>query len=175
MLHPASRIPAHLLGSRISQLTLKFRPLLFISFSPNPTTAMPPHTPTLLPKHIYAEELISRGHGSPLWYPEPSQYGEIHVGDVGFRHDSSFYRLFNAMCESTDSRNSLGVPKGFRRLNIPGHLIHLQTVLPAGPICAESTNYCSTSAGASVGRYVCGNVTGNSDRTYSNHTFEARE
>lgn len=66
---------------------------------------------------VYARELRSHNYGEPLWQPEPSQYGEVLIGDVGFIEDGRFYRLFNAALPADDPVNAeFGVPDGFSTL-----------------------------------------------------------
>lgn len=45
---------------------------------------------------IYAEELSSKGHGIPLWSPEPHQDREVQIGDVGLIQSGEFQSIFNA-------------------------------------------------------------------------------
>ena len=90
---------------------------------------------------VYARELRAHGYGEPLWQPEPSQYGEVLIGDVGFIADGRFYRLFNATSAADDRVNAeFGVPDGFVPLQY-NKRVHLQTnenYLPPGPICSKS-------------------------------------
>ncbi len=44
---------------------------------------MPSSTTSHVAK-VYAEELISLGHGFAMWVPEPLAAGEIQMGDVGY-------------------------------------------------------------------------------------------
>ena len=46
---------------------------------------------------IYAEQLFPLGHGHALWEPEPTRFGAVQIGDVGYLRDGAFYRLFNAL------------------------------------------------------------------------------
>lgn len=69
----------------------------------NPNRVMPAY-------RTYAEQLIVHHHGHPLWIPEPRNFGEVQVGDVGYLAEGSFYRLFNIM---TSSDNPRGVPENF--------------------------------------------------------------
>lgn len=59
----------------------------------------------------YANELKSHGYGHPLWYPEPSEDGEIQIGDVGYIEKGHFKRCFNVMVDVRDPCNRLGVPE----------------------------------------------------------------
>lgn len=65
---------------------------------------------------VYAEELASKGRGTPLWYPEPSERGEVEIGDVGFLYNGGFHRLFNVTVDSDHPFNANGVPEGFEPL-----------------------------------------------------------
>ncbi|EKM49286.1 uncharacterized protein PHACADRAFT_107073 [Phanerochaete carnosa HHB-10118-sp] len=63
---------------------------------------------------IYADQLRNHGHGKPLWQPEPSQYGEILIGDVGFIEDGCFYWLFNCTLTAEDPVHAdFGVLHGY--------------------------------------------------------------
>ena len=100
---------------------------------------------------IYAEQLLYRGYGLPLWRPEPTKFGEVHLGDVGFVEDGRFYRLFNATRPADDQLNERGVPEGFIMLTINDSL-HRHTdeqYLPPGPICTTSTTWTKVDVGAS--------------------------
>lgn len=46
---------------------------------------------------IYAKHLFKLGKGYPLWQPEPTRYGEVQIGDVGFLDDGAFYRTCNVI------------------------------------------------------------------------------
>ncbi|GJE89740.1 hypothetical protein PsYK624_058460 [Phanerochaete sordida] len=91
---------------------------------------------------IYAEQLVSRGYGLPLWHPEPTKFGEVELGDVGFVSEGSFIRLFNAMRPAHDPINDDGVPPDFVILQVNERLLHSakQHVSP-GPICTTTTTY----------------------------------
>lgn len=43
---------------------------------------------------VYAEQLVGRGYGLPLWHPEPTRYGtepcEVEIGDVGYISEGRF-------------------------------------------------------------------------------------
>ncbi|RDX56926.1 hypothetical protein OH76DRAFT_337 [Lentinus brumalis] len=63
------------------------------------------------PWDIYHKELMKRDPlGHPMWFPEPcSQFGEVHLGDVGYIIKGEFVFLFNAI-ERDHPRNIRGVP-----------------------------------------------------------------
>ena len=86
--------------------------------------------------YLYAEQLIACGFGLPLWQPEPTSFGEVQIGDVGFVEDGCFYRLFNAMRPKSDPANARGVPEGFVQLEIDeSELVHTtQDFLQPGPV-----------------------------------------
>ncbi|KIP05410.1 hypothetical protein PHLGIDRAFT_152213 [Phlebiopsis gigantea 11061_1 CR5-6] len=99
---------------------------------------------------IFAEQLVSRGHGLPLWCPEPSPLGEVNVGDVGFIHRGSFFRLFNAICSPTDPSNHQGLPEDFIPLVLPKDEGIRYSDLPVGPICSLSTTWRESTSKDSV-------------------------
>lgn len=51
---------------------------------------------------IYATKLRTAmpGAGTPLWYPEPHESGEVQIGDVGFLKEGAFIRLLNVDIDS---------------------------------------------------------------------------
>lgn len=101
---------------------------------------------------VYAEQLLPRGQGLPLWEPEPSELGEIHIGDVGFIYEGGFCRLFNATRSEGDPMNVCGVPEGFVPLIYNERaLLHtsMDFLLP-GPIYSSSIKHLSLGGGASV-------------------------
>ena len=71
---------------------------------------------TIRAARVYQEELATKGRGTPLWYPEPSETGEINIGDVGFLYNGGFHRLFNVTVGEDDPLNADGVPEGFEPL-----------------------------------------------------------
>lgn len=90
--------------------------------------------------NVYASELVRLGFGHPLWYPEPTKFGEVEIGDVGVIQEGRFFRLFNAMRDEDDPVNAKGVPDGFVKLVVNEDLRHrLPNCLPKGPICSKST------------------------------------
>lgn len=101
---------------------------------------------------VYAEQLRSHGHGEPLWQPEPTQYGEVLIGDIGFIEDGCFYRLFNSTLAADDSINAdLGVPHDYVPLQYNKRAL-LQTkenYLPPKPIYSKSISQFKAEVGAS--------------------------
>ncbi|KAK0445317.1 uncharacterized protein EV420DRAFT_1648449 [Desarmillaria tabescens] len=75
---------------------------------------------------LYTKLLLSRGHGYPLWIPEPdyslcSAYVDrgICVGDVGIiRDDGGFDFIFNAFLEADNPVHEGGVPPNFAPLRM---------------------------------------------------------
>lgn len=106
---------------------------------------------------IFAEQLVGRGHGLPLWRPEPTKFGEVLIGDVGFVDEGAFYRLFNAMRRQDDPINRRGVPEEFVVLSVNlDDLLHTdEEYLSPGPVHTATTTAHSLEAGAGAG---CGSV-----------------
>lgn len=103
------------------------------------------------PAFVYADQLVGKGYGLPLWQPDPPREGEIQIGDVGVLDDGRFIRLFNAMQNARHILNINGVPKGFKQLHIKDKAIQSsQTFLPAGAIFNHRTMSCNVSGGGSV-------------------------
>lgn len=92
----------------------------------------------------YAEQLVRRGHGLPLWHPEPQPepFGETDIGDVGFVSEGRFIRLFNALHTADHPINASRVPLGFVPLQPNERLLRndLRAVDPR-PICTTSTTW----------------------------------
>ena len=62
---------------------------------------------------IYADSLISKGYGTPLWMV-PSK---VEIGDVGFIHESgTWVKLFNVLPDSNDIHSGVEMPEGFEPL-----------------------------------------------------------
>ena len=89
---------------------------------------------------VYTKLLFQRGHGNPLWEPEPTASGEVLTGDVGYILDGGFYRLFNATFAADDPVNQrYGVPDEYEMFQCPSTLRHVRnSALQAGPICSKS-------------------------------------
>ena len=106
----------------------------------------PPSAP-----YIYAQQLVCRGHGLPLWFPDQTQ---ADIGDVGFIDHGCFYRIFNAMRPRDDPVNALGFPTDFAPLRLTDTFVHSNDqYLPAGPICADSTTVQKVKIGVSATGY----------------------
>ena len=105
-----------------------------------------------LTARIYAEELYSSSHGTPLWTPQ-SPDGEVCIGDVGYLDDEGcFCRLFNVTVNRDHPRNKLGVPDDFQVLTLRNHLLKVQrgyllagSVLTSGGVSTKEGSL-STSA-----------------------------
>ncbi|KAI0343808.1 hypothetical protein BDW22DRAFT_1304140, partial [Trametopsis cervina] len=121
-----------------------------------------------LAAQVYAEQLLPKGHGFPLWIPEPSsQFGEILLGDVGYIWDGSFFRLFNVTLPRGHPVNRRGVPEGFEHLeyDLDAAVRKVDRYLEQGSICSQSVKRTNItmqggantgSAGALAGlRFAC--------------------
>jgi len=95
----------------------------------------------------YANALITKGHGHPLWEPDPGGDPGVELGDVGYIHDGRFVTLFNASAGSDDPRNHR-LPQGHSLLPI-GRMIH-RTPLPKEPRYVASKGIKSTGADLSI-------------------------
>ncbi|CAL1715486.1 unnamed protein product [Somion occarium] len=103
-----------------------------------------------LASKVYAEQLGARGYGIPLWRPEPSSYGEVCIGDVGFVEDGAWFRLFNVTKPQSDPLNSNGVPPNFELLQSNSRLINRSdNFLDPGVLCSSSMSQMSLGADAS--------------------------
>jgi hypothetical protein len=67
--------------------------------------------------HLYTGNLLTRGHGYPLWFPEPSsipptyKMNGVRVGDVGvITFDGQFEFIFNICLPSNHSINYYAPP-----------------------------------------------------------------
>jgi hypothetical protein len=73
---------------------------------------------------VYTRLLLPKGHGCPVWCPEPDEnlplaYREsgVRIGDVGrIDPDGGFDPLFNICVRGDDPINCDGVPDGFKQL-----------------------------------------------------------
>jgi hypothetical protein len=82
---------------------------------------------------IYANQLIPKGHGHPLWEPDPGLEPAVELADVGYLKDGGFIRLFNASKQLGDSSNAFGVPKGYEPLTVTPSDIRRRNPLPRKP------------------------------------------
>ncbi|THH02772.1 hypothetical protein EW026_g167 [Hermanssonia centrifuga] len=98
---------------------------------------------------IYASQLSHHGEGHPLWSPEPSKFGEVEIGDVGFIQDGAFFRLFNVTVAKNHPLNEHGVPDDFVKLEL-NSLLHnvIDHHLDEGPLSSRSVTTTSIRVGA---------------------------
>ncbi|PCH43310.1 WD40 repeat-like protein [Wolfiporia cocos MD-104 SS10] len=103
---------------------------------------------------VYSAQLFRCGEGLPLWEPEPTKYGAVEVGDVGYTHKGGFIRFFNAMKEKEDPINATyGVPsqkpyKSFQARDF-GYNTKPNAIV-AGPVCSKSIKTLMVEGGANV-------------------------
>ncbi|KAJ7141299.1 hypothetical protein C8R44DRAFT_604365 [Mycena epipterygia] len=80
---------------------------------------------------LYARLLLSKGHGYPLFHPqpfddlpEPARRTGTQIGDVGVvTQDGSFDPIFNICLPGNDRANRFGVPLGFEQIILsPEHV-----------------------------------------------------
>ena len=65
------------------------------------------------PFAVYRDQLTALSHGLALWNPSPQKqiYNKVSIGDVGYLHEGTFIRMFNARLPSDDPLNrTLGGP-----------------------------------------------------------------
>jgi hypothetical protein len=73
---------------------------------------------------VYTRLLLPKGHGCPIWCPEPDENlspayreGGVRIGHVGrIDPDGGFDPLFNICAGKDDPINCDGVPDGFEQL-----------------------------------------------------------
>ncbi|KAI0340054.1 hypothetical protein BDW22DRAFT_434720 [Trametopsis cervina] len=97
---------------------------------------------------IYALELSSRGHGLPLWIPEPTESGEVLIGDVGYVWRGAFYRLFNVTRSRDDPINKNDVPDDFKVLQYAPQARHTINGYVHDALCSRTVR--STGAQAKL-------------------------
>lgn len=114
-----------------------------------------------LAAEVYAKELEPLGYGHPLWHPEPTSFGEIQIGDVGFVKGGSFYRLFCATRAAGHPANAgRRPPPDFTPLEYDeDEFLHLVSEShPPGPIVSSSSRNVEVLLGGSThgvgGEYV---------------------
>ncbi|KAL6305688.1 hypothetical protein BKA93DRAFT_845260 [Sparassis latifolia] len=94
---------------------------------------MPPSTHASV---VYAEQLSRLGYCYPLWDPEPTQFGEVLLGDVGHIFEGQFFRIFNAT-RGTRTTGSTSAVFQMRHENY----------IPKGPLYSTSVRRTDTSGG----------------------------
>ncbi|KAH9889000.1 hypothetical protein C8Q73DRAFT_175835 [Cubamyces lactineus] len=102
---------------------------------------------------VYTKLMLQRGHGYPLWEPEPNEAGEVLIGDVGYVLDGGFYRLFNATLAADHPVNArYGVPDGYQPFTYPEALLHRRPrILEPKPLCSKNVVAFSVEASADLG------------------------
>lgn len=110
---------------------------------------------------VYAEQLLTLGHGFPLWFPEPSeQCDDVRVGDVGYIWDRSFIQLFNVMLPSSHPVNKGGVPRDFKPMqHTPEDIRRRENYLAPGPLCSQSVRRADIKLGTAI-RFVRASLNG---------------
>ena len=100
--------------------------------------------------NIYARELGKLKNGLPLWFPEPTKFGEVLIGDIGYIREGAFYRLYNVLRESSDPINQqFPAPSGFERLKVNERFEHKQDgVFLAGPLYSKTVQSLNVEASA---------------------------
>lgn len=104
---------------------------------------------------VYAEQLLPKGHGYPLWIPEPdTPHDEVRIGDVGYIWEGSFCTLFNATLPESHHVNRNGVPEGFAMLEFSTEFLRTRELyLPDGPVCSKTVRRLTATGQAGV-RFV---------------------
>ena len=96
----------------------------------------------------YAQFLLTRKLGYPLWYPDlsenlPHAYlaEGVSIGDVGMiTADGSFDFLFNICKEKDDPVNDNDVPSGFERVNVtPREIESFPNMYPSGTVISSAS------------------------------------
>ncbi|OBZ73112.1 hypothetical protein A0H81_06650 [Grifola frondosa] len=118
---------------------------------------------------VYAEQLFHLRHGLPLWCPEPSDSGEVCIGDVGYIRNGRFYGLFNTTLPKDHQTNQrLGVPQPFEPFIVRPELQRrCPDAIKQEELRSESITPVDVSIGASAQtlvsaqfRYKCSNERG---------------
>ncbi|EMD38733.1 hypothetical protein CERSUDRAFT_92769 [Gelatoporia subvermispora B] len=102
---------------------------------------------------IYVRHLSLLGHGRPLWDPEPTNHGEVHIGDVGYVFRGAFIRLFNAMKDADEPENiGLTLPDPFIKFDLPRKDMELYRphAILADVLCGQTIVARRVRAGASL-------------------------
>ena len=76
------------------------------------------HPVSMVAYETYANALLTKGHGRPLWEPDPGEYAPVELGDVGYLCKGAFVKLFNVSKAIDDRSNRLGLPRGHQPLCI---------------------------------------------------------
>ncbi|KAJ7618600.1 hypothetical protein FB45DRAFT_169558 [Roridomyces roridus] len=94
--------------------------------------------PSMSDSRLYSHLLLPKGHGYPLFHPQPfddvpleARRTGTQIGDVGIiTSDGAFDVIFNICRAADDPLNRFGVPEGFE-----------QVVLDAGDIAAQEQHH----------------------------------
>ncbi|KAI0337068.1 hypothetical protein BDW22DRAFT_1364574 [Trametopsis cervina] len=103
---------------------------------------------------VFSEQLLPKGHGFPLWLPEPdTELDEVQIGDVGYLWEGSFCTLFNPTLPANHPVNKNGVPDGFVPLKFNSNELvrRRDAYLPDGPVCSQTVRRVSAVAQAGTG------------------------
>ena|SRR5882762_322020 len=98
---------------------------------------------------IYAASLVSKGHGHPLWEPDPGESPPVMLADVGYISDGRFIKLFNVSRGVDDLNNIYGLPQGHMLLKI-GRTEPSRTPLPAAPEYISSEGVSESGVGLDI-------------------------
>lgn len=100
---------------------------------------------------VYANQLLQRCHGWPLWFPDrPQQPHDVEIGDVGYVDpDGAFVRLFRATEKAEHPVNKEGVPVGFHKLDFSNRVLdEKDNYLDAQPVCSRTVESLGGGLGA---------------------------
>ncbi|KAI9063866.1 hypothetical protein FKP32DRAFT_1592106 [Trametes sanguinea] len=102
---------------------------------------------------VYTKLMFQRGLGYPLWEPEPSEGGEVLIGDIGYILDGGFYRLFNATLPREHPVNQrCRVPDDYEPFVYPEALLHRRPrALEPKPLCSKHVTAYSLEGSLDVG------------------------
>jgi len=131
------RANAHVWGNRTSPLPNCRRTASLIAFDP----------PFRRESDIYAQHLLRKQRGFPLYIPEPNRRLSIeyrrqgvNIGDVGIITPSgAFSFLFNICLPASHPVNPPTLPEGFQPLNVdPLHIQHFSDLRPRSYLASAS-------------------------------------
>jgi len=99
--------------------------------------------------HItYAKTLIAKGHGYPLWEPDPGGFAPVELASVGYLSDGGFVHLFNSAKDITYSHNQFGLPDCHTPLHVGA--VRRRIPLPKAPEFISSNGVVEAGASVSV-------------------------
>ncbi|KAH9943034.1 WD40 repeat-like protein [Epithele typhae] len=87
--------------------------------------------------NIYSKQLFLRGHGFPLWLPEPKEMGEVQLGDVGYMFSGGFFTLFNATM-SKEVKQVNGIPDDYTPWEVRPTHVHRTNAMFVSHLCSRS-------------------------------------